>query len=112
VTLKFDTFPFTHYGSADGTVTVVSPDSFMGQQSTDTVTHGVDTSTAVIPDPGQAYYRVKISIDKVNLHDTPRGFHVAPGMPITADIMVGKRTVLTYIFSRALPVAMDGMREP
>jgi HlyD family secretion protein len=112
VTLKFDTFPFTHYGSADGTVTVVSPDSFMGQQSTETVTHGVDTSTAVIPDPGQAYYRVKISIDKVNLHDTPRGFHVAPGMPITADIMVGKRTVLTYIFSRALPVAMDGMREP
>ena len=62
--------------------------------------------------PGQAYYKAKISIDRVELHDTPAGFHIVPGMPITADILVGKRTILTYIFSRALPIAYDGMREP
>ena len=115
VTLKFDTFPFTHYGSASGTVRVVSPDSFTPSgQAPDAVVRGSmdQASSAPVPQPGQAYYKVKISIDRVDLHDTPRGFHIVPGMPITADILVGKRTVLTYIFSRALPVAMDGMREP
>ena len=115
VTIKFDTFPFTHYGSAKGTVRIVSPDSFTPNGTApDAVTRGSmdQGSSAPVPQPGQAYYKVKISIDEVNLHDTPRGFHVMPGMPITADILVGKRTVLTYIFSRALPVAMDGMREP
>ena len=34
------------------------------------------------------------------------------GMPITADVKVGKRTVLSYMLSRVLPVAYDGMREP
>ena len=115
VTVKFDTFPYTHYGAADGTVRVISPDSFTGQQTdSGTISHGMDASASgtTIPNPGQAYYRVKISIDRVKLHDTPTGFRVAPGMPVTADVMVGKRTVLSYLFSRALPVAMDGMREP
>ncbi|WP_158742425.1 HlyD family type I secretion periplasmic adaptor subunit [Acidisphaera sp. L21] len=112
VTIKFDTFPFTQYGSATGTVRVISPDSFTQPQN-DQVSHGnqqagQDGQTM----GGQSYYRVRIAIEKVGLHDTPRDFRVTPGMPVTADVMVGKRTVLSYIFSRALPVAMDGMREP
>lgn len=35
-----------------------------------------------------------------------------PGMPITADIKVGKRTVLTYILGRVLPLTDEAMREP
>ncbi len=35
-----------------------------------------------------------------------------PGMPTTADIKVGKRTVLTYLLGRVLPVATEAMREP
>ena len=111
VTVKFDTFPFTHYGTATGTVRIVSPDSFETPQNQQNVNHGNQPAGQDGP-TGMSYYRVKVSIDSVGLHDTPRGFVIAPGMPITADIMVGKRTVLTYIFSRALPVAMDGMREP
>ena len=51
-------------------------------------------------------------MDAVKLHDTPAGFHVVPGMPVTADIKVGQRTVMTYLLGRVLPVAYDGMREP
>ncbi len=115
VTVKFDTLPFIHYGSADGTIRVISPDSFTPTgQAPDSVMHGSSdaNTSAQAPQPGQAYYKTRIEITKVNLHDTPRGFRIVPGMPVTADIMVGKRTVLSYIFSRALPVAMDGMREP
>ncbi len=111
VTLKFDTFPFAQYGAASGTVRVVSPDSFT-QPPPDQTSHGSVPAAQNLPVPGGSFYRVKIAIDSVNLHDTPPGFRVTQGMPVTADVMVGKRTVLSYIFSRALPVVMDGMREP
>jgi HlyD family secretion protein len=116
VTIKFDTFPFVQYGGAKGHVTVVSPDSFTqsDQGGSGGGAGGSQNQTQTQPSSqgNTSYYRVKISIDSDNLHDTPRGFHISPGMPVSADVMVGKRTVLSYIFSRALPVAMDGMREP
>ena len=109
VAIKFDTFPFTHYGMAHGTVQVVSPDSFASEQA-----EQPNRNLQRVPenDTAKSYYRIKVSLDQVDLHDTPKGFQITPGMPVTADVMVGKRTVLTYLFSRALPVAMDGMREP
>ena len=109
VTVKFDTFPFTQYGAADGTVRVVSADSFASNP--DEKQRGVQQASP----PGsnaQAFYRARISLDEVKLHGTPPGFRLTPGMPITADIKVGERTVVGYLLSRVLPVAMDGMREP
>ena len=35
-----------------------------------------------------------------------------PGMPVTADIKVGKRTVLKYLLGMVVPVAHEAMREP
>ncbi len=46
------------------------------------------------------------------LRDVPPSFHVTPGMTVNADIKVGKRSVLAYIFSRFIPVATEAMREP
>lgn len=109
VTIKFDTFPYTQYGGAKGTVRTVSPDSLSSQQ--DDGTHRVNSPPNQIT-PGPSFYRIRVTLDAVDLHDTPPGFHVVPGMPITADVMVGKRTPLSYIFHSALPIAMDGMREP
>ena len=60
----------------------------------------------------EPFYRARIAIDRVALHDVPAGFHVIPGMPVTADIKVGKRTVLKYLLGFVLPVAQEGMREP
>ena len=33
-------------------------------------------------------------------------------MPVTADIKVGKRTVLKYLMGMVVPIAHEGMREP
>jgi hemolysin D len=111
VTVKFDTFPYQQYGGAEGTVRTVSPDSFNNSQAPEDRSRGPERASQLQPG-GQTFYRSHVTLDKITLHDTPNGFHVTPGMPVTADVMVGKRTVLSYIFSRALPVAMDGMREP
>ena len=110
VTIKFDAFPFTQYGDAEGVVRVVSPDSFTSSQNPDDKVRGVQQG----PAPGGAsYFRSRITLDKMKLHDTPAGVHLpVPGMPVTTDVKVGQRTVLSYLLSRVLPVAMDGMREP
>lgn len=107
VTVKFDTFPFTQYGAAEGKVRLVSADSF--SSNPDEKQRGVQQTQAPT---GAAYYRTRITLDEIKLHDTPAGFRVVPGMPVTADIKVGERTVMSYLLSRVLPVAMDGMREP
>lgn len=107
VAIKFDTFPFTQYGMAKGAVRTISADSFTRQD--DQKTPG---AIPVVGPENEMYYRSRISVDNVQLHGVPAGFHLIPGMPVTADIKVGKRTVLTYLLGRVLPVAKEGMREP
>jgi HlyD family secretion protein len=58
------------------------------------------------------FYRARITLDKIELHGTPAGFHLVPGMPIVADIRVGKQTVLRYMLGRTVPLATEAMREP
>ena len=93
VVIKFDTFPYSQYGVAEGTVRIVSPDSFTAQAEARNPTSAVP----VPPSSTEPFYRARIAIDRVALHDVPAGFHVIPGMPVTADIKVGKRTVLQYL---------------
>lgn len=110
VTLKLATLPYAHYGTIDATVRTMSPDSFSTTQNDSQPKRGSDPNQA--PAPGASYYRARVALDTSHLHDVPADFHMVPGMPVTTDIKVGKRTILTYLFSRVLPTFMDGMREP
>jgi len=106
VAIKFDTFPFSQYGMAEGVVRIVSPDSFNAQVEARNPTSAIPTTNL------EPFYRSRISIDRVALHDVPAGFQLTPGMPVTADIKVGQRTVLKYMLGLMLPVTQEAMREP
>src|SRR5262249_19188502 len=85
VAIKFDTFPFTQYGMARGTVQIVSPDSFnpMDEQRNPTGAAPLPMNpTSGIPG-GSVWYRAHVSLDEIGLHDTPEGFRLSPGMPVT-----------------------------
>ncbi len=108
VAIKFETFPFAQYGMAFGRVRIVSADSF-------TAIDEQRTRTGAVPlQPGstEPFFRARVSIEQIAMHDVPAGFRLVPGMPVVADIKVGKRTILEYLLSRVLPVASEGMREP
>jgi HlyD family secretion protein len=110
-TVKFETLPYTTYGYATGTLKTVSADSFDDPQ----VGRGRPARpTLAQPEPGggQAFYRGAVSLDEMKLRNLPEGFHLAPGMPVTADIKVGKRTILAYLLSQIVPTLTEGMREP
>jgi hemolysin D len=108
VAVKFDTLPYTQYGLAYGTVHTISADSFTAQDST----KARSGSVPVNPANTEPFYRSRITLDRLMLHDLPAGFHIMPGMPVAADIKVGKRTVMAYLLGRILPVMSEGMREP
>ena len=108
VDIKFDTFQYSRYGLAHGVVRVVSPDSFSAQEENRNPTGAV----ALPNSTGSVWYRSRITLDQINLHDTPTNFHLTPGMPVSADIRVGKQTILHYMIGKAIPLATEGMREP
>jgi hemolysin D len=89
-------------------VRIISPDSFTAEQESKNPTSSVPTPLAVT----EPYYRSRITIDRLELHDVPEDFHVTPGMPVTTDIKVGKRTVLGYLLGLVVPVGREALREP
>jgi HlyD family secretion protein len=117
VAIKFDTLPYFRYGYATGHVVKLSNDSFTdptagdgnptGQQPTISPQSPGNTGTAPV-----YYYRATIAIDKLELRHTPPSFRLMPGMPLTADIRVGQRTIIQYIFDKFVPFLSRGMREP
>jgi len=110
VAIKFDTFPYTQYGLAHGIVRLVTANSFTSQDDQ-------RNPTGALPMPGasqtgEVYFRSRITLDKIDLHGTPPDFHLVPGMPVTADIRVGRRTLIGAILNKVMPLATEGMREP
>ncbi|MDF7673417.1 HlyD family type I secretion periplasmic adaptor subunit [Acetobacteraceae bacterium ESL0709] len=111
--IKFITFPYDLYGGADATVRLISADSFMPTDAaTSNIKAGIDPQSLAGLKGAAVFYRVRLRIDRYTLHGQPSFFHPAPGVPVTADIDVGKRTILKYLFSQIIPTVSDGMREP
>ena len=108
-TIKFDTFPYYTHGTAEGVVRAVSPDSFRNPNADRQMKMGRPQASE---DFGTLYYRAKISLDTIKLHNLPPAFRMAPGMPITADIKIGERTIMQYLLQRMIPATTQGMREP
>jgi HlyD family secretion protein len=106
--IKFDTLPFLQFGGAKGRVISVSPESFNPLDQTAAAIDGAPLPGA----PQTLYYKAEISLDVLNLHNVPEGFRLVPGMPLEADMKVGRDTILGYFFQRILPVAYNSMHEP
>lgn len=96
VVLKFDAWPFVEHGSARGRVRTISPDAFTPQPGA----------------TGTPYYLAVVEITDLSLKRVPEGFRLVPGMPLTADIVVGSNTIMAYMLNGALSNLNEGMSEP
>jgi hemolysin D len=98
VHLKLDAFPFQRHGTLDGKVVSLSEDAFKrdNRQS-----GGAD-----------AYYLTRITMDKPQLKNMQSGTRLLPGMTLNAEIVVGERSVMSYL-AWPLTKGMDeAIREP
>jgi HlyD family secretion protein len=117
VAIKFDTLPYFRFGYASGHVVRISDDSFIDPTSgqSNPASTQPTISTEAPANNGTApvyYYRAVIAIDKLELRHAPESFRIKPGMPLQADIRVGQRTIMAYLFDRYVPFFSRGMREP
>jgi HlyD family type I secretion membrane fusion protein len=96
LTIKFDSYSFIQHGTAKGTVKSISEGSFT-----------TDENNA----PTKPYFKVRVKISELNLRNVPDDFRLIPGMTMVGDIMVGKRTLFSYLVEGALRTGSEAMRE-
>jgi hemolysin D len=97
VQLKLDAYRYMQHGTAKGVIKTISEGSF----TTD------DNNAPVAP-----YFKVRVAIQEVHLRNVPADFRLIPGMTLTGDIMVGRRTILSYLVEGGLRTGSEAMREP
>jgi HlyD family type I secretion membrane fusion protein len=97
VEIKLDAYQFIRYGTAKGVLKSISSDSF---------------TTDWNGQPTSPYFKAHVAITSLDLHDVPSTFALIPGMTLTADVMAGRRTILSYVVDGALRRASEAMREP
>jgi hemolysin D len=96
--VKIDAYPFQKHGTLDGSLRTVSQDAFRRDNAAQA---GLD-----------AYYGGRVTLGSAKLQDMPANAALLPGMTLTAEIMVGKRSVLSYLLWPLTKAAKESLREP
>lgn len=96
--IKLDAFPFQRHGTLDAKVVSISEDAFKRDPSGKA---GTD-----------AYYLGRIALDSTDLKNMLEGTRLLPGMSLSAEVVVGKRSILSYIAWPLTKGLEEAAREP
>lgn len=99
VHLKVDAFTFMKHGMLDGKVRIISRDAFK-RENADKNSGGQD-----------AFYQSRITYSG-KLRNLPSGVQLLPGMTVSAEIVVGHRTVMSYLMYPLTRALDEAIREP
>jgi HlyD family secretion protein len=97
--IKLDAFPFQKHGTLEAKVRTLSEDAF--KRDTANAESGTD-----------AYYVSRIDLGGGKLKNMDPHARLLPGMTLTAEIVVGKRTVLSYLLWPLTKGLDEAIREP
>lgn len=102
--IKIDAFPFQQYGVMRGRVRTVSEDAFVRPQGA-----GEDQAQTA---GREAYYLARVTLEDKNLRGVPADTRFLPGMTLTAEVIFGDRTVMSYLLYPVIRALDEGMRNP
>lgn len=97
--IKFDAFPYQKHGMLDGTLRTLSEDAFR-------------RDTAASAGALDAFYISRIRLGRGSLHNLGAGMRLLPGMTVSAEIVVGKRSVISYLIWPLTKAMDEAIREP
>ena len=106
VQVKLDAFPYTEHGVVKAWVRSISADSFTAREAPPP---GVDVASLPL---GANFYKARLTITAMELTKIPANFRLIPGMTGSAEVKVGKRTIMAYLLSPVLKSFDEGMRDP
>ncbi len=95
--VKVSAYDFSIYGGLPGQVIEVSPDSFVDE-----------TSGSRNP---ETFYKAIIKTDRNYLERYGEKNYIKPGMPVTADIKTGQKSILTYLLKPFFKTKERALRE-
>jgi len=98
VQLKLDAYPFQRHGTLDGKIRTISEDAFRRDSANKLAT---DT-----------YYMSRVNLSKANLRNMMQGARLLPGMSLSAEIVVGHRSVISYLAWPLTKGLSEAVREP
>lgn len=98
--IKFDALPFQRHGTMTGTLRVVTESSFQPDKKADR------------PEAQPAFFRARVALGPIDLQNVPADFRLIPGMTTTAEINIGKRTIISYVLDPIIRLFDEGLREP
>ena len=91
--VKLTAYDFAIYGGLSAQVEHISADTFVDEK-------------------GEAYYLVRVRTDAPELVKDGKAFSIIPGMTAEVDILVGEKSVLSYILKPVLRARASALREP
>ena len=98
VHIKLDAFPFQKHSALDGKVRTISEDAFRRDSGA--------------PGALDAYYLSRIAYGDSQLKKMPDKARLLPGMTLSAEIVVGKRSVMSYLIWPLTKAMDESIREP
>lgn len=90
--IKVEAFPFTKYGTIDGTVTQLSGDAIQ------------DEKLGLV-------YAARVSMDRTTMRVKDRTVKLTPGMAATIEIKTGKRRIIEFLMTPLLRYRDESLRE-
>lgn len=98
VHVKMDAFPFQLHGTLTGELRTLSEDAFRREAGAN---GGID-----------AYYLGRVRLTQTRLARLPEHARLLPGMTVTAEIAVGKRSMISYLLWPLVKALDESLREP
>jgi len=96
--VKLDAYPFQQHGMLDGTLRTISEDAFRREATSGA---GMD-----------AYYVSRVKLANSRLKKMSEQAKLLPGMTLNAEIVVGKRSVMSYLLWPLTKAMDESIREP
>jgi HlyD family secretion protein len=96
-TIKLDAYNYIEHGTVDGTVRSISEGTFTTDENNT---------------PAEPYYKVRVTLNPITLHNVPPSFRLVPGITLDGDIHIGTRSLFMYLVGGAVRGFDEAMREP
>lgn len=99
--LKLDAFPFQQHGTLSAEVRTISEDAFRRDANSPALEPGMD-----------AYYISRVKLGKGKLKKLAEKARLLPGMTLSAEIVIGKRSIISYLLWPLTKALDEAMGEP
>ena len=111
VKLKFATFPFQQYGMVEGTVERVSVDAADGSMQGTQTSGESGERGAKGPNGTPLAYRAVVALHAMQVEQDGERLPLSAGMQTSAEVLLGRRTVMEYLLSPVRKALHEAARE-